>query len=70
MKNLADITLNQLAAQRFQASYAGRPPVTNEQKAADLAQRMIDAIKAGALDEARGLALALKPMLGLLPEGK
>ncbi len=68
MKNLADITLQQLEAQRFNASYAARPVITNAQKAQDLAQRMIAAIKADRKDEARALAIDLKPLIGFLPE--
>jgi hypothetical protein len=70
MKTLADITLRQLEAQRFNASYAARPLVTPAQQAQDLAQRMIAAIKTGNLDDARAHALALRPLLGFMPEGE
>lgn len=59
-----------LAAERHSADYAARPVVTSEQKAQDIAQRFMAAIKADRRDEARALALELKPLLGLLPEGK
>lgn len=69
MQRLADITLRQLEAQRFNASYAARPAVTQEQKAQDLAQRMRDAIRANDLDAARAYAIELRPLLSFLPEG-
>ena len=68
MKSPADITLRQLEAQRFNASYAARPAVTNAQKAQNLADKMMAAIKADDKVTARALAIELKPLLGFLPE--
>lgn len=58
---------DQFAADRWQASQAARPRITDAQQAQDLADRMIAAIKADDKDTARTLALELKPLIGFLP---
>lgn len=69
MKNLARITLRQLAAQRHNASHAARPMLTSEQKAQATYHAMRAAIDAGDVTTARALAIELRPLLGFMPEG-
>lgn len=66
MQNFKATVEAQLEAQRFQTQYAARPAVTDAQRAQDLADRMIAAIKADDKTTARRLALELKPLLGEL----
>ena len=68
MRNLADITLTQLDAQRSAATYAARPQVTPAAAAQDMAKRMLAAIEDGRTDEARELAISLRPLLGFLED--
>jgi hypothetical protein len=59
----------QLEAQRFQASQAARPAVTQAQRAQDVFSQMRAAMDVGEMDTARALALELRPLLGFMPEG-
>lgn len=68
MKHLARITLRQLEAQRFAASYGARPMVTNAQKAQDVFSQMRAAMDAGDVTTARALAIELRPLLGFMKE--
>lgn len=60
--------LDGLDAQRHNAAYAARPLVTNAQRAQDLAKAMLAALDAGDKETAKAHALALRPLLGFLPE--
>ena len=60
---------SQMESQRHAASYAARPELTQAQQAQAIYHAMKTAITAGELDTARGLALALRPLLGFMPEG-
>jgi hypothetical protein len=58
----------QLDTDRRNAQDAARPLVSPADEARELAWRMMDAIKSDDKAEARRLALALKPLVGFLPE--
>jgi hypothetical protein len=66
MKNLADITLAQLAAHRHTCDDAARPVLTERERAQSLATAMIAAKGAGRIEQARALAVELKPLMGWL----
>lgn len=59
----------QLAAQRHTASYAARPVLTQAEQAQATYHAMKAAIVAGDMDTARVHAIALRPLLGFMPEG-
>lgn len=64
--------LNQKLTDEARHTYAtaARPTLTDEARAQSLAQAMLAAIKDGRNDQARALAIELKPLMGFLPEGK
>jgi hypothetical protein len=68
---MADIRKNieaQMESHRFTAAQAARPNLTDEARAQSLAQAMLAAIKDGRDDQARALAIELRPLLSFLPE--
>lgn len=60
----------QLESQRFLAEYNSRPEVEKRELAQVLAKDLRNALDAGNRDEARRVALALRPIIGFLPEGE
>ena len=68
MKRLRDAGDAAFEAHRWQAQQATRPMVAPEDQARELAWALMDAVRADDTTEARRLALALRPMLGLLRE--
>ena len=58
----------QLEAQRWQASQAARPLIQTRDQAQVMAKDLVNALDAGDTTEARRIALALRPFLGLLED--
>ncbi len=66
MQHFNQIVEAQLESQRHSAQMAARPVVSGKDEATQLFHCMKAAIADGRMDRARELALALRPLLGLL----
>ena len=58
----------QLEAQRHNASLAARPLIAARDQVQVMAKDLVNALDAGDTTEARRIALALRPLLGLLED--